>query len=296
MQWRLFIVLFFFPVFAFPQSFDWWKNNVNWDGTTDWWKYLITNSKYFGPNAFSVPMINNGNIDTSIFLAATANFHFSKGDNTQNLMLYGNYTTKRNTISIDALFVPYERFQLSHAKKTERRVYYKYYYQKETVGDVIINTNIKLLEKWSKYAQMVLRVGVRMPSGGGKGGGQGAARYADVPAYWIDMGFALPFKGSEWKWINMAGLYVWQTNDDHLRQDDAFLYGSGLEYNHKEFRFQGYLSGYLGYNYNGDRPMLFRINLEQKKNRHLYLVRLQQGLHDFSYFSIETGMKFLFEK
>ena len=177
-------------------------------------------------------------------------------------------------------------------KKTERKVYYKDYYDKTTVGDVIVNTTILLFEKWRPRFQTALRIGVRMPSGGA----QGAARYADVPAYWIDLGGAVPFHNPHWKWMGMAGFLVWQTNDDDLRQNDAFLFGSGFEWNQNHFRVQASGAGYVGYKNNGDKPIVLRVNLEKKKNRTVYLFRLQQGLHDFSYFSVETGFRYLFHK
>ena len=288
-KWLMLISIFLFSRLS-AQTFDWWKNNVNWDGTSHWWNYLITSPKFFGPNAFSIPVINNGSIDSVISLGASANFHFSKGDHTQNIILYGNLTAKRNMISVDAQFVPYERFALSHEKKTERRVYYKNYYDKKTAGDVVVNTTIQLFEKWRNHFQLAMRVGVRMPSGGGLG----AARYADVPGYWIDFGWAVPFKDPRWKWIGMSGFLVWQTNDDDLRQNDAFLFGNGMEWNHNNFRFQGYAAGYLGYKNNGDKPVVLRLNIEKKKNRNVYLFRLQQGVNDFSYFSVETGFRYLF--
>ena len=290
-KWFLFFTIFFFGCVS-AQTFDWWKNNVNWDGTTNWWKYLITSPKFFGPNAFTVPAINNGSADSIIYLATTANLHFSKGDNTQNIMLYGNLTTKKNTISVDAQFVPYERFTMSHEKKTERKVYYQNYNDKHTVGDVMVNTTIQLFEKWRNNFQLAMRVGIRMPSGGG----QGAARYADVPSYWIDLGGALPLKNPEWKWLNMVGFFVWQTNDDDLRQDDAFLFGSGVEWNHHNFRLQGYGAGYVGYKDNGDKPVVFRVNFEKRRKSLVYIFRFQQGLHDFEYSSFEMGAKLIWEK
>lgn len=291
MRSRLIMLVVFSPFFANAQTFEWWRDNVNWDGTTHYWKYLIISPKYLGPNALSVPAINNGSADTINAVGATANFHFSRGDNTQNLMLYGNYTSKSNSISVDAQFVPYERFRMSHAVKTERKVYYQDYYKKTTVGDVVVSTTFHLLQRSRSRFQLAMRVGVRMPSGGM----QGAARYADVPAYWIDAGAALPVKNSNWKWINMAGFLVWQTNEDHLRQDDAFLFGTGAEFNRKGYRFQGYISGFMGYKNNGDKPTVLRVNLEKKQARCVYLLRFQQGVHDFSYFSVETGAKLLFE-
>ncbi len=287
----LLLLILLMPSILYSQTFEWWKNLVSWDGTSHWSTYLITSPKYFGPNALSVPLINNGSVDSVVSIGVTGNFHFSKGDNTQNLMLYGNYTTKSNTISFDAQFVPYERFQLSHAIKEERRVYYKDYYKKSTVGDVVVSTTIQLFERWrKKNVHMALRVGVRMPSGSELG----AARYADVPAYWIDIGNSFGFKNREWKWVNMLGFLVWQTNDDDLRQNDAFLFGTGLEWNHKRLRVQAYGSGYVGYKNNGDKPIVVRLCLERNGKKINTLLRFQQGLHDFGYTSAEMGIKYVF--
>lgn len=292
MRYRLLFMSLLFPLLSFSQSLEWWRNNVHWDGVTRWEKYIIVSPKYLGPNALSVPLINNGSIDSLTSFGVTANAHFSHGDNTQNLALYGNYTTKNNTISVDMQFVPYEMFQMSHEKKTERNVYYENYNDKHTVGDVIANTTFHILQKKRDKFQLALRFGFRMASGGHLG----AARYADVPGYWIDGGCGIPFKNPEWKWIGMAGFFVWQTNVDYLRQDDAFLYGSGIEWNHKGFRLQGYGAGYVGYKKNGDRPVLLRLNLEKAKNGKVYIFRLQQGLHDFAYFTAEAGAKFILGK
>jgi len=287
---RILSLLLLFPVVASSQTFDWWKNLVNWDGTSDWSTYLITSPKYFGPNAFSVPHINNGAVDSVRSLGITGNFHFSKGDNTQNLMLYGNYSTKDNAISVDAQFVPYERFQVSHAKKEERRVYYKDYYKKNTVGDVVFNTTIRLFDRWrKKNVYTAIRVGVRMPSGSE----MGAARYADMPGYWIDAGASFGFKNPEWRWLTNLGFLVWQTNDDHLRQNDAFLFGTGIEWNHKRIKLQAYGSGYVGYQNNGDRPVVFRLFLERKGKKVNTLLRFQQGAFDFNYTSAEMGVRFI---
>lgn len=291
MQRIILLPFLLLSLFSTAQTFDWWKNLVNWDGTSHWSTYLITSPKYFGPNALSVPFINNGSIDSAGSLGITGNFHFSKGDNTQNLVLYGNYSTKDKSVSVDALFVPYERFRLTHEKKEERRVYYKDYYKKNTVGDVVVNTTVRLFEKWRrKNIYTALRVGIRMPSGSELG----AARYADMPAYWIDMGNAIAFKNSKWKWMNMLGFLVWQTNDDDLRQNDAFLFGSGVEWNHRKIKLQAYGAGYLGYKNNGDKPVVLRCFLERTGKRFNTLLRFQQGLNDFDYTSFELGMKYIF--
>lgn len=270
------------------QTAAWWEQNVHWDGVTHWSRYLTISPGYLGPNALTIPSINNGSVDSIISLGASLNAHFSKGDQTQNLTLYGNYTTKDKAISVDAQFVPYEHYNMSHAIKTKRKVFFENYYDDASAGDVLVNTTIQLFPKKRSKFQAALRVGVRMPSGGGLG----AARYGDVPGYWIDAGAGVPFRNANWKWIGMLGFYVWQTNDDHHRQDDAILFGTGLEFNRKRWRCLAYMAGYSGYKNNGDRPVVVRLAVEKNIKRYVLMMRLQQGLHDYAYTSSELGVKF----
>lgn len=253
---------------------------------------MITSPRYFGPNAFTVPAINNGSIDSISSLGAGLNAHFLKGDQTQNLTLYGNIAPRNTAISVDVQFIPYEHFTVSHALKTERRVYYEDYYDKHATGDVIVNTTIRLFGRKNKKVQGALRVGVRMPSGTQLG----AARYADMPGYWIDAGVGVSLRNPHWKWLLMSGFLVWQTNNIVLRQNDAYLYGTGVEWNKDSWRLQVYGAGYLGYIRNGDRPMVARLGLEKRTSNKTWFFRLQQGLVDFHYFSMEAGSRFLFNK
>ena len=94
----------------------------------------------------------------------------------------------------------------------------------------------------------------------------------------------------------MAGFYSWQTNDDDLFQDDALLLGIGMEYNKNNWRVQVNNCAYYGYRDNKDDPMVFRIGIEKVSKKITGLLRFQQGLHDFDYTSLETGIKFNFTK
>lgn len=92
----------------------------------------------------------------------------------------------------------------------------------------------------------------------------------------------------------MAGLYVWQTNLDGRRQNDALLFGGGVEWNRSPWRLQMYGSGYVGYMGDiGDKPVLFRTNLERRGKRIHALIQLQQGIHDFEYSSIGAGIRYV---
>jgi len=279
---------------VYAQDFNWWAKLVKWDNITPWQRYIKTNPAYMGPNALPVPFISNGSIDSIHSFGVTGNFHFSKGDNTQNLALYANYCLAKDVISFDMYWVPYERYQMSHSIKEERHVFSHYYYDKSAQGEIHLNTNIQLLRKWRQYIHLALRIGYRLPTSNGLG----TARFTDAPGYYVDVSAAKPFnKESFWKLIGMAGLYVWQTNLDGQRQNDAFLFGGGLEWNPSLWRVQIYGSGYLGYmNNEGDKPILFRTHIERRGKKINGILKFQQGLYNFKYSSVEGGIRYIYKK
>ena len=274
------------------QDFPWWAKVVKWDGVTPWQRYIITNPGYMGPNALPVPFIRNGSIDSINSIGLTGNLHFSKGDNTQNIAVYGNYCLVKDLVSFDMYWVPYERFQVSHAIKENRRVFSHYYYDQSAQGEIHLNTNIQLLQKWREHIHLALRIGYRLPTSNGLG----AARFTDGPGYYFDLSAGKPLgQASQWKAIAMAGLYVWQTNLDGRRQNDAFLFGGGLEWNNQKWHMELYGAGYLGYMNNlGDKPIVIRNTLERRGKRIHGILKLQQGVNDFDYSSVETGIRYTF--
>ncbi len=275
------------------QDFNWWAKLVDWDGVTPWQRYIKTNPAYMGANALPVPFITNGSIDSVNSIGITTNFHFSKGDNTQNLAVYGNYCLVKDVISFDFYWVPYEHFQMSHAIKEERHVFSHYYYENSAQGEIHLNTNIQLLKKLRDHVHLALRIGYRLPTSNGLG----SARFTDAPGYYFDLSAAKPFnRESRWKLIGMTGLYVWQTNLDGRRQNDAFLFGGGIEWNPSRWHIQLYGSGYLGYMDDmGDKPVLVRAGIERKGKRWNQLLRFQQGISNFDYSSIEAGLRYNFK-
>ncbi len=274
------------------QTLDDWARTVHWDGYTYWSRYIMTEAAHMGPNALPVPSIGNGNVDSNFYIGATEHLFFSKGDNTQSLFLYGNYCLVKDVISFDMSYIPIEFFQMSDTIKKQRHAYYTNYYDKKARGDVILNVNIRLLKKWDKKIQLALRIGYRYPSSNELQ----LARFTDGMGYYFDMSFGKPFKASSWKWIGMAGFYCWQVDTESFRQDDAFLFGTGLEWNHNGWKLQPYVAGYLGYiDHSGDMPILLRINAEKRFKKTSLLLRFQQGLLDYKYSSVEFGAKYFFK-
>jgi hypothetical protein len=278
---------------AKAQTFDRWALVVNWDGMSHWSRYMISMPDYLGPNALPVPRITNGSIDSTSSISVRGQLHFSKGDNTQNISLYANYCLVKDVISFDAEWVPYERYSLSQAIKEKRHVFVQFFNDREATGEVQLNTNIQLLNKWRKDIHLALRIGYRFPCGSGFG----AARFSDGPGYNFDLSFGKIINHSPLKWIGMAGFYTWQIESDRHNQDDAFLFGTGLEWNKNLLKVQTYVAGYLGYmGKEGDKPIVFRTQLEKQIKRISLLMGFQQGLHDFAFTSVEFGAKYKIKK
>jgi hypothetical protein len=202
----------------------------------------------------------------------------------------------KDRVSLDLSWVPAEWFQMSHAVKEKRKVYWEDYYLKKAHGDIYTNITFRIFNRWRKNIDLALRIGYRYASSDGVG----AARMTNTPGYYFDVSAGKNFSPqSAWKWIGMIGFYVWQTNNDRPRlyQDDAFLTGFGVEFNKNKFRMQSYVAGYFGYfeNYDDD-PVVYRLSLEKKFKKNSWLFRFQQGLNDIHYSSFETGIKFNFGK
>lgn len=273
------------------QTFQQWAQTVHWDGVSHWKRYMIIQPAYMGPNALPVPQIGNGSIDSSFFIGVSADLHFSEGDNTQNAMLYANYCLLKDKLSFDLAWVPYEHFTMSQSVKEKRHVFSHFFYDQEAAGEVLLNTNLQLLNKWRKHIHLVLRLGYRFPTSSGLG----MARFSDAPGYYFDLSFGKPVNDNL-KLTGMLGFYSWQLQSDDHQQDDAFLFGAGMEWNKKQWRIQTNVAGYLGYLEDaGDKPIVARLSIEKKIKQIGWFFRLQQGLHDFDYFTTEGGIKYFFK-
>jgi len=275
------------------QSYTWWEENVHWDGVTPWERYLVFTPGFLGPNALPVPRVTNGSIDSVNTFGLGGQFYFSNDDHTQDLTLYANYCLVKNKVSFDAFWVPIEHFTMSYDLKTERRVFPLHYYDRYGHGDIHLNTNIQILNNQPKRIHVALRVGYRFPTSQ-----IGAARFTDAPGYYFDGSFAKGFRSQPaLKWIVMAGGYFWQAEIRRHPQDDAFLFGTGFEWNRKRLKIQTTVSGYLGYFYRlRDKPILFRAGFDKTFKRMILFFQFQQGLHNFNYSSAEVGLKFRYTR
>ena len=274
---------------AQAQDFEWWSRNVNWDGISPWNKYIIYNAANLGPNALPVPRLSNGRIDSLNSVSISTMYHHMKGDHTGNFALYGNYVIVNDRISLDAFWVPFEVFNVTHQLKEQRKVVHHAYYKTSAIGDVHINFNINLLNKIKDKVQLSLRTGYRYATSTR----YEAARMTNAPGYYFDVSASRKFHPqSKWMYAAMAGMYVWQLPLG--LQNDAILFGAGIEYNNKQFQLLTNITGYLGYMKNGDQPIVYRLRAGRNKKGMNWFAQFQQGLHDFKYTTGEVGGKFVF--
>lgn len=274
------------------QTHDWWAKTVKWDGITHWSHYINFNPGYLGPNALPVPELRNGLIDSNYSVSVSAAAHFSKGDKTFNPVFAANYCIVKNKLSVDLLWVPVEYFQMSHELKEQRHVFYQAYNSRKAMGDVHMNINLQLLNPEKFKQALAFRTGFRYPSSSNVA----AARMTDAPGYFFDVSTSHSFtKRKRWKYVLMAGFLVWQMSNN-VQQNDAVLFGAGLEYNKKYFQLQSYVAGYIGYICDGDQPVVYRFKAGTSKAGLNWTLQLQQGLNDFSYSSIEAGTKYVFKQ
>jgi hypothetical protein len=286
----LIIGLNFFSLLLHGQTHEKWVSLVNWDGVSHWSKYITYSSRYMGPNALPVPDMGNGSVDTVNSVGAGGFFHFSNGDNVQNLKLSANYCLPHEKISFQLTWIPVEIFHTSLSRKNERKVYYRNFNDKTAGGDIMLNSTVQLLNRMRKHIHLALRLGYRFPSSGAVG----AARYTDAPGYYFDLSAARVLPANpNWKLMMMGGFYVWQMNT--YGQNDAFLCGVGTEYNNKKWRWQLYSSGYFGWIKNGDDPVVIGTGLERKMKNITCVFGIRQGLHDVIYSTAELGIRINFK-
>lgn len=294
MQKLLFLLHFIFlSTTTFTQDHYWWANNVGWDGQRFWGDYIIRSPRFLGPNALPIPRLGNGRVPNERSFALSGNSHFTPGDATQNLAIYGTYNLVPDVISFELYWVPIEYFNLSHAIKTERKTFHIFYNEHLASGDIYLHTLIQVLKAETHPLDLALRIGYRFPSSTMLG----MARYTDSPGYYLDLSFGKKLiDGSlDLSVQGMGGIFVWQINQNRQNQNDAPLFGVGLNLEGKNWAIAPAFRGYSGYLNNGDRPMALSLSGQVDLGPRWQLFgTVQTGFGDLLYNSFELGSKFRF--
>jgi len=275
---------------SYAQDYSWWNEKHNWDGYTHWTSYLIFSPKYMGPNALPVPEVRKGNLSENRSLELSVDGHFSRGDQTANLFTRLFLPLFSDRIGLEISYIPFEVYRTDTLTRDLRRSR-EYDPRGIQSGDVYFSTLIHLVKEQDRVPDLMISINIKTASGTGIDG----ARHTDSPGYFFDAsaGKNIYIGEGTLKYLRvyaMLGFYVYQTNLDNHRQNDAFQYGAGCDLNFGKLQMDHQLGGYLGYLDNGDHPMVYRMNLSYTLNPRFDLIcRFQQGFFDYPYSSIRAG-------
>jgi hypothetical protein len=128
------------------------------------------------------------------------------------------------------------------------------------------------------------------------GTGRENARYTDTPGYYLDASFGDSYGNNvgffrHIRWYAEIGFYCWQTYLDNYPQNDALLYGGGIDFDFKDFFVNQTLCGYSGYMRNGDQPTVYRIDFGIKMGNAALVFGYEKGIVDYPFQSIRAGFQ-----
>jgi hypothetical protein len=249
---------------------------------------------YLGPNAMPVPEIKKGIVLPGSNFEVSVDFHFMKGDPTQDIFAKYYRSFAGDKIAIELYGVLGEHYAFSQEIR-DKRVSRDFDGKGTTNGDLYFSTLIQIV-KGRKFPDTMLRMTARTASGNQLEG----ARYSDSPGYFFDLSFSREFAGANEKMKFVpyfsGGFYSWQTNDDMNLQNDAYMYGVGADFRWSRWTVSNSLSGYSGYKHENDRPMVYTFDINHSlKNK---TVRLQYlyGIRDWLYQTVKISMIFNLKK
>lgn len=278
---------------AFAQNeHDWWYEIHQNDGVTPWQRYLIMSPAFFGPNAFPIPDINTGLLNTKLELETAIEGHFNKHEQTENLFDKLFIPLMKGKVGLQVSMVPIEFFEYDTIIR-DQQFSRNYEGTGHATGDLYISTLIQLVKNHPKWPDLLLGINLRTATGTEFE----SARFADSPGYYFDLsaGKSILFKEESSiqsiRWYAMLGFYVWQTNlADHI-QDDALLFGAGIQLQTKSFLWINEFGGFYGYLNNGDRPLVYRMQLKTNREKPLnYSLRFEHGLNDYNFRSLRFSL------
>jgi hypothetical protein len=282
------VLSFFFlggPLLLHGQvDYTWWNEKHHWDGTTPWLQYIRAVPRYMGPNALPVPEIRDGRTGDSLSIRIDMDAYLSKGDQTQNLNGRLVIPVVREKVMLEFFGIPVEHYMTDTLVRDER-CSREYDGKGWSAGDFYFGTVIQLVKNRGRWPDLTLGLTCKTASGENVEG----ARMTDGAGYYFDLGVGKdisPFM----RFHGMIGFYAWQTTDVESRQDDAFLYGMGATFHKGSFFWQHDVSGFTGYQGNGDDPIVYRTTIGTRMGRATLGLNYLAGLYSFPFQRIRLSV------
>ena len=303
------LIVFFSVKGAVSQEDDasWWNETHHWDGITSWTQYIIYSPYYQGPNALPVPFSQKGKVKDRFEVRTDLEGHFSNGDKTQDILIDCYLPLVKNKIAVEFYGVPVEHYKMDEPTVIERRARNRSG-EGYSAGDFYFSTIFQVI-KDKKMPDVALRMACKTASGAKLSD----ARYTDAPGYFFDLslGKDLLFTDKfvqKIRFHGMIGFYSWQMNLPENPQNDAVLYGAGLDLSFSGFCINNSLEGYSGYfgkelvivtdkedpvPFN-DRPIIYRLDIMKQTDYFDFGLGYQLGVKDFLYQTFKVSLIYHF--
>ena len=259
-----------------------------WVGETeaeDWresMEHLVYSPRYFGPNAFPMPVMRDGRVSDKYEIELKGEYHYYSGDKTQDIVARATLPFVRGRAGVEVQWCIKEKYKMTPATRDERSAVelespIKY------GGDIVVSAFFQVL-KHPKWVDMVVSANIKTASGGRLCD----ARFTDAASYWFDLNVGRDLwvsadkKGSLRAQL-LGGFYCWMTNDMVHRQNDAIAYGGGLTGRYRGFTLASNVNGIVGYEKNGDRPVHWNNKLSYEIKNNIVSFNYTHGFKDRLY-------------
>jgi hypothetical protein len=252
-------------------------------------RFLQYSPRYFGPNAFPLPELRSGGIETRREAELRGEYHEYEGDRTKDIYARVFVPIAEGRAGVEVSYVVYEYYNMTEETVEERHAAGRFW-KAGAHGDIIVSSFYQLLRN-EKWVNIMLEATLKTASGDRLAD----ARYTDAATYWFNLNFGRflyksPDRPSSYLHIQgLAGFYCWMTNDIVHRQNDAFLYSAGISGAHKNFTVNADITGIYGYKNNGDRPLQLRTGLNYEYRENILSFRYKHGMKDCLYDSFSLA-------
>lgn len=253
---------------------------------------------YFGPNAFPVPDMLDGRVQNHLRVEIAGDGYFGfQGDKTADVFARLFIPLFTDRVNLTVWMPMMEWYELTPERIATCRVPDSLAHSGSGAGDAYFSTDIQILrdKKWAP--DIALRAACKSASGGQ----YELARHYDCPGYFMDLSLGKSWylgerqasdevKAVELRVAGSVGFLCWQT--DNGRQNDAVMYGLQLLVKSQYVSLRTTWSGYVGWENDGDKPMIIKGRLSGHAKQFEPYVEYQYGIKDYPFHHLRVGMAY----
>lgn len=255
-------------------------------------KYLIVSPGYFGPNALPVPRLTDGRVKEKLWIDLEYEHYSGTGEVTYDVFTDIHIPIANGRVSLNFYYVPYEFYSVDTELSRERRSQSGEALNGSAQGDVYFGTHVQIIRDHQWIPDLAFGMTGRTASGTKTED----VRFSNAPGYYFDLSVGKSYvlsglKDAHIRWFALAGFYVWQTYLDEYPQNDALLYGAGLELKFNRISLLNTVRGYNGYMQNGDHPLVYRFELGLSEGAASLILGYEYGIRDYPFSCIRAGFR-----